>query len=85
MDDQGLIARSVPEGWQVEPYMTSLGLWVLSPGNHGGFVTLDFKKRAFALGICQPRPKNTDPVFSGRNWKVELILAAVAAFQVATS
>jgi hypothetical protein len=85
MDDQSLIARSVPEGWQVEPFEGWSGLWVLSSGNHGGFVTLDFKKRAFALGMCHPRLKVTDPVFAGRKWKVELISAAVTALQVATS
>lgn len=50
MDDQTLIQRAAPAGWQVEPYGTP-GVWVLSPGKFQGFVTVDMKRRAFALGF----------------------------------
>lgn len=82
MDDQTLIQRAVPAGWQVEPYFRP-GLWILSPGSHQGFVTIDMKKRCFGLGICQPRQGSDAPVFAGRNWKVELVVSAVAAHQAA--
>lgn len=79
MDDQALISRAVPAGWQVAPYGVP-GLYVLSPGGHQGFVTIDMKRRLFALGMCQPRG-NPDPAFAGRNWKVALINAAITAHQ----
>ncbi len=81
MDDQAQIQRAVPAGWQVEPYGTP-GVWVLSPGKFQGFVTIDMKRRLFALGMGQPRG-NPDPAFAGRNWKVALVNAAVAAHQAA--
>lgn len=81
MDDQALISRSVPAGWQVEPYGTP-GVYVLSPGSHQGFVSVDMKRRLFALGMCQPRG-TPDAAFVGRNWKAALVHAAVAAHQAA--
>lgn len=82
MDDQVLIQQTIPEGWQVEAYQGRTQ-WVLSPGNHQGFVTVDLKQRIWMLGIGSRRRTAADPVFGGRNWKVALVNAAVAGLNAA--
>ena len=69
----------LPDGWSSEPYAGSTDLIVLTrPGQHGGYVTVDFKRRIFATGMGAPRfAAIAGGDYKGRDWQRRLVDAAV--------
>jgi hypothetical protein len=64
----------LPEGWTREELA---GDCVCFARLGGGFVTVDFKERIFALGHSRPRKPATTFVYVGTRWRQRLIRDAI--------
>lgn len=76
--NQDLIARWLPTDWTVEIHST-YGTILCAVGKRG-FVTVDERRRSFALGISAVRHRGN---YYGRNWRIRLYRDAVAALTCA--
>lgn len=79
------IKAQLPSEWDAEHYPHGRDLFVLKRPQAigGGFVTVDFGRRIFNIGMGQPRsavyPGKT---YRGRGWQRELVTDAVAYLNV---
>lgn len=68
----------LPEGWTAD-YFSAYGVVIERPQPAGGFVTIDFKQRAFTVGMCPVRDYNRiGGGYKGRDWIKTLVTEAIA-------
>ena len=78
---------SLPGHWESE--FDSAGNVVLcardATGSARGFATIDERRRVFALGMCRPYGRASEPApeFQGRGWRERLFAGAIQTLQEA--
>lgn len=75
-----MVAAHIPIGWTVDHYTPGKpGDHLVVRAGHLGYVTLDFKRRGFRLGVSISGPTVGDATYTGAGWRDRLVADAVTA------
>jgi len=77
--------KDIPPDWKSEN-LPGFGMVIEAPrtaNSHGGFVTIDFERRDFSIGMASVPRSTGKPKFAGLGWRAKLMAAAVADLKVA--
>lgn len=67
---------AVPPDWKSQDVSDDKGERVLLCAPHG-YITVDYGRRGFSLGVTQFHRTLESPTYSGRGWRAQLLSDAV--------
>lgn len=73
---------ALPAGWKIGPHGDDARYSILEHAiARGGFITLDWDRRCFRLGISTTGRQSSSAKYAGRGWKDAMMADAVKLLQ----